>query len=151
MTDAPLAYTVHPGGPLASEELQHALTQWLRANGINPSLVSVDAPISVLPLPHPGPDGQTWLIQVIVLEQFHIDHLGAKEINLITGRPVTFQRTIPLTVPFPNQPATGAEHQTDGGPAGSQSAADEGLDQQGEAVADTDGDAETAPDEAGGQ
>lgn len=102
MTDAPLAYTVHPGGRTIAPEQQQALARWLPANGINPNLVSVAAPITVLPVPHgQGPDGDPWLIQVIVFRQFHVDHTGVNEHNLITGEPVAFQRTVPLQVPYP--------------------------------------------------
>jgi len=112
VTDAPIAYTVHPGGRAVSPEQQQALARWLPANGINPNLVSVAAPVTVLPVPHgQGPDGQSWLIQVIVFEQFHVDHTGVNEHNLITGQPVTFQRTVPLQVPypFPTAPTTDGE------------------------------------------
>lgn len=103
---APLAYTVHPGGRAPSAEEQQVLAAWLPANGINPNLVSIAAPITVLPVPHgQGPDGDPWLIQVIVFEQIHVDHLGASDHNLITGRPVTFQRTVPLQMAYPTATA----------------------------------------------
>lgn len=103
---APLAYTVHPGGRLPDGPTQQALAQWLPANGINPNLVSADAPITVLPVPYQSPDADgPWMIQVIVFHQVHVDHTGATEQNLITLRPVAFQRTVPLRIPFPDAPA----------------------------------------------
>ena len=117
MTDAPLAYTVHPGGRAPSAEEQQRLAAWLPANGINPTLVSVAAPITVLPIPHgDGPDGGPWLIQVIVFDQVHVDHTGASDHNLITGRPVTFQRTVPVRVAFPTDSAEQDEAEGESAP-----------------------------------
>lgn len=107
---APLAYTIHPGGCVPDGAAQQIIAEWLPANGVNPNLVSADDPITVLPVPYGGAeDGAPWMIQVIVFSQFHVDHTGAKERNLITRRPVTFQRTVPLRVPFPTAPVTDGE------------------------------------------
>lgn len=117
---APLAYTVHPGGRIPDGPAQQILAQWLPANGINPSLVAAHSPITVLPVPYASSDGEgPWMIQVIVFDQFHVDHTGAKEHNMITGQPVTFQRTVPLRVPFPTDPTTDGE---DHGQAGRETA-----------------------------
>ena len=140
MTDAPLAYTVHPGGRLPSGEEQQVLAAWLPANGINPNLVAAYSPITVLPIPHgQGPDGDPWLIQVIVFEQIHVDHLGASEHNLITGQPIKFQRTVPLQVPypFPTEPATdGEDHGQADREAAQQAAQDEVRDAREAGVSD---------------
>lgn len=108
MTTAPIVQTIHPGGELPTGWKLAALTEWLPANGINPSLVSVDEPITVLPVPHnsAAPDGdKAWAVQVIVFAQFYVGENGTKEQNLITRRPVKFQRTVPLRVAFPAEPA----------------------------------------------
>lgn len=98
-TNAPLAYTAHPGGAIPP-----ALTPWLTANGINPALVDVGDPIVVLLAPYSAsPDGQQLLMHVIVFSQYHVDPSGTPERNLLTLRPVTFQRTIPLQVPLPHE------------------------------------------------
>lgn len=130
---APLAYTVHPGGRPPNGQEQQVLARWLPANSINPGLVSAEHPITVLPVPYEGTGDGPWMIQVIVFQQIHVDHTGATDYNLITGRKVTFQRTVPLRVPFPTAPVTdGEEHgQTDGQAA--QEAPEELVRHQGEA------------------
>lgn len=110
MTDAPIAEIIHPGGHAPTGWKQQALAEWLPANGINPNVVSADAPILVVPIPLPpsGNEGP-WMIRVIVFEQYYVGEIGAKETNMITGRAVTFQRTVPLRFPFPTDPTTGGE------------------------------------------
>ena len=72
--------------------------------------MSVEHPVTVLPVPYEGNGDGPWMIQVIVFEQIHTDHTGAPDYNLITGRKVTFQRTVPLRVPFPTAASDGEDH-----------------------------------------
>ncbi|MGW2384409.1 hypothetical protein [Streptomyces sp. NPDC001658] len=104
MTTAPIAQTIHPGGSIPDPDRQDVLGPWLRANGINPRSVAAVEPITVLPVPHEA-DGGNWMIQVIVFSQFHELPDGTHDQNLITRQPVKFQRTVPLRVPFPTDPA----------------------------------------------
>lgn len=106
---APVAQTVHPGNGVPPEWRRSLIAEWLTANGINPEDVSADDPITILAVPHApaAPDG--WLLQVIVFTQYHRSAEGAHEQNLITRRLVSFQRTVPLKVPFPPEPSTGDE------------------------------------------
>ncbi|MGP3737914.1 hypothetical protein ACTWJ9_33565 (plasmid) [Streptomyces sp. GDS52] len=102
MTDAPIALTVHPGGGVPPEWRRLLIVDWLTTNGINPADVSSDDPITVLTLPHtPSDPDEPWLVQVIVLTQYHRNVYGVREQNLLTRRPVAFQRTVPLQEPFP--------------------------------------------------
>ncbi|MEU5323003.1 hypothetical protein AB0G67_40565 [Streptomyces sp. NPDC021056] len=110
MTDAPIAEIIHPGGHAPTGWKQQALAEWLPANGINPGVVSADAPILVVPIPlPPSGDEGPWMIRVIVFEQYYVGEIGAKETNMLSGRAVTFQRTVPLRFPFPTDPTTGGE------------------------------------------
>lgn len=110
---APLAYTVHDGRGTPPKWRRDMVADWLRDNGINPDHVTSEAPITVLTVPlrpaESADDGEPWLVQVIVLSQYHVNEQGAIEQNLITRRPVTFQRTVPLRTPFPADPATADE------------------------------------------
>ncbi|WP_219014235.1 hypothetical protein [Streptomyces sp. NEAU-sy36] len=75
---------------------------WLTANGINPNNVTQHAPIHILPIPvRPPETGDGWLAQVIVFTECYVNADGHREQNLISREPVTFQRTVPLRVPFP--------------------------------------------------
>lgn len=108
--NAPLAYTVHPGGRPPTDQVRELLTRWLPANGINPNLVCAADPIHVLPVPYPSGDGEgPWMVQVIVFHQQFEGPTGAPELDMITGRQVKFQRTVPLRVPFPTESLTDGE------------------------------------------
>ena len=102
---APIAFTVHDGHGNPPAWRRKLIAAWLTSNDINPDLVSAAHPVSVLTVPFRPADateGQgPWLIQVIVLHQYYVRESSAKEQNLITRAPVTFQRTVPLKVPFP--------------------------------------------------
>lgn len=102
---APIAYTVHDGHGVPPAWRRKLIAAWLTANDINPDDVAAFHPVSVLTVPfrpaETADDGEPWLVQVIVLHQYYTRPDGAKEPNLITRRPVTFQRTVPLKVPFP--------------------------------------------------
>jgi hypothetical protein len=117
MTDAPVACTVHDGHGTPPAWRQKLIAAWLTANDIDPNLVSAAHPVTVLMVPfRPAdePDGPPWMIQVIVLHQYYVRADGAKETDLILRRPVTFQRTVPLKVPFPAETAPGDEGATRG-------------------------------------
>lgn len=115
MTGRPVAQTLHTGSGIPAEERRQSLVGWLTANGINPDLVAVNSPITVLTVPfRPESDTEPWLVQVIVFTQYHVNPDGTREQNLITREAVTFQRTVPLTVPFPADPATADEGTRDG-------------------------------------
>ncbi|MFC9891436.1 hypothetical protein [Streptomyces pilosus] len=105
---APIAYTVHDGHGIPPTWRRKLIAAWLTANDVNPDLVSAAHPVSVLTVPFrpadTAGDGKPWLIQVIVLHQYYARADGVKEQNLITRAPVTFQRTVPLKVPFPADP-----------------------------------------------
>lgn len=102
---APIAFTVHDGHGNPPAWRRKLIAAWLTANDVNPDLVSAAHPVSVLTVPFQPADATEgegpWLIQVIVLHQYYVRGSGAKEQNLITRTPVTFQRTVPLKVPFP--------------------------------------------------
>lgn len=105
MTNAPIALRIHDGHGPVPEEVQALVAQWLRANRINPDQVSVQHPITVLTVPYASDTdegGTSWLVQIIVFHQFYVGPDGAREDNLLTRRPVAFERTVPLTVAFPN-------------------------------------------------
>jgi hypothetical protein len=117
VTDAPIALTAHDGRSQMPEWRQRLLGDWLTANRTNPGQISSEHPIQVLTVPYEPPDGGTgWLIQIIVFHQFYVGPDGAREQDLLTRKLVTFQRTVPLIVPFPTAPATdGEDHgQADG-------------------------------------
>jgi hypothetical protein len=103
---APLAYAVHPGGDIPTGQNQQTIAAWMTANGINPNLVAAVNPITVLPIPYEDQgDGEgPWLVQMIVFSQFYMREDGTKDHNHLTRQPVTFQRTVPLRVPFPAAP-----------------------------------------------
>ena len=102
---APIAFTVHDGHGNPPAWRRKLIAAWLTSNDVNPDLVSAAHPVSVLTVPFRPADATEgegpWLIQVIVLHQYYVRGSGAKEQNLITRAPVTFQRTVPLKVPFP--------------------------------------------------
>lgn len=115
MTDAPIALRIHDGHGSLPEEVQPLVAQWLRANRINPDQVSVQHPLTVLTVPYAPAteDGTSWLVQIIVFHQFYVGPDGAREDDLLTHRPVCFQRTVPLTVAFPTPtPAGDADEDT---------------------------------------
>jgi hypothetical protein len=104
---APIAYTVHDGRGVPATWRRDLIAEWLTANGINPDHVHADDPIRVLTVPYRPPetaDDGAWLIQVIVLTELYTGPDGTREVNLITGKPVACQRTVPLRVPFPTDP-----------------------------------------------
>lgn len=111
MTDAPIAQTIHSGGGSPAEWRRGLIALWLAAHGVNADQVSADDPITVLTVPIPfRPDGAhgegPWLIQVIAFSQYFTNADGKRELNLITRKPVVFQRTVPLHTPFPTDPTT---------------------------------------------
>ena len=114
--NGPIAYTVHDGHGTPPAWRRQLIAAWLTANDIDPGLVSASHPVSVLTVPfrteQTAGDGEPWMIQVIVLHQYYARADGVKEQNLITRKPVTFQRTVPLKVPFPADPTAdeGARH-----------------------------------------
>ena len=114
MTDAPIAQAIHPGsGPPAGWRVQ-LIAQWLAAHGVNADQVAADDPITVLTVPIPfrpaNADGEgPWLVQVIAFSEYFTNADGKRELNLITRKPVVFQRTVPLHTPFPTDPATDGE------------------------------------------
>ncbi|NUS82792.1 MAG: hypothetical protein HOY75_08560 [Streptomyces sp.] len=114
---APLAVTVHDGyGPLP-EHIEQLVIHWLRANRINPAQISIQHPILILPVPVPASDGgASYLIQVIAFHQFYVGPDGDNENNLLTHRPVVFQRTVPLIVALPDLPKPAAGGQADDAP-----------------------------------
>ncbi|WP_193483277.1 hypothetical protein, partial [Streptomyces violaceus] len=106
---APTAFTVHDGHGRPPKWRRQLIAAWLTANDVNPDNVSADHAITVLTVPfrpEETADGGPWMLQVIVLHQYHVNANGSKEQNLITRKPVTFQRTVPLKVAFPPEPAT---------------------------------------------
>lgn len=106
MTNAPIALRIHDGHGPVPDEVLPLVAHWLRANRINPDQVSVQHPITVLTVPYASDTEEAgWLLQIIVFHQFYVGPDGAREDNLLTHRPVTFERTVPLTVAFPNSPA----------------------------------------------
>jgi hypothetical protein len=109
VTDAPIAYTVHDGRGTPPKWRLKLIAAWLTANDVDPGNVSADHPITVLTVPfrpEEAADGGPWQIQVIALHQHFVRPDGKKEQNLLTRRPVDFQRTIPLKVAFPPEPTT---------------------------------------------
>lgn len=110
MTAAPIAQTIHDGTGVPREWRRKLIVDWLTANGIRAEDVSANDPITVLAVPHaPADPDDRWLLQVIVFTQYHRTGDGSYDLNLITRRPVTFQRTVPLRVPFPPEPSTDGE------------------------------------------
>lgn len=118
MTDAPIALTVHDGHSTLPIPQQQLVVGWLAAHGIDADQVSADHVITVLTVPYrpPADDGTPWLIQIIVFHQMYVGPDGARELDLLSRKPVAFQRTVPLTVPFPTAQATdaGDRRQDDG-------------------------------------
>jgi hypothetical protein len=107
-----MAYTVHDGHGTPPTWRQKLIAAWLTANDVDPNVVSAAHPVTVLMVPfRPAdePDGPPWMIQVIVLHQYYVRADGAKETDLILRRPVVFQRTVPLKVPFPADTPPGDE------------------------------------------
>lgn len=102
---APTAYTAHDGHGTPPPWRRQLIAAWLTANDVDPDLVSAAHPVTVLTVPfrpaHTADQGEPWQVQVIVLHQYYANPDGVKEQNLITRKPVTFQRTVPLKVPFP--------------------------------------------------
>lgn len=117
MTDDPIAYAVHDGSGMPPEWRRQLIAAWLTANDVDPADVSPHHPISILTVPFRSEDaagGGPWLIQVIYLTQYFTGDGGKKEQNLITRKPVTFPRTVPLKVTFPPASITAAEGTTHG-------------------------------------
>jgi hypothetical protein len=89
------------------------IAAWLTANDINPDDACADHAITILTVPfrpaETADEGGPWLVQVIALHQYYVNRHGAKEQNLITRQPVTFQRTVPLKVSFPADPTPAEE------------------------------------------
>lgn len=111
----PQAQMIHHGPGIPADPLRQRICDWLTANGINPSRVKPE-PIYVLTIPHPNSTingGQPHLIDVIVFTQYY-DADGRREMNLLTKDAVTFQRTVPLQVPFPTDPTTDGEADGEG-------------------------------------
>lgn len=108
MTDAPIAQRIHEGHGLPPAWRRKLIAEWLAAHDINPEHVSANEPITVLTVPdRPPVDGEgPWPIQVIAFHQMYVRPDGAREVNFLTCKPVTFQRTVPLRVPFPASPTT---------------------------------------------
>lgn len=99
----PDAQAVHLGYGLPDGPRLRRIQEWLKANGIAPRLVAVNRPVYVLPVPSGTTiqGGVPWLIDVIVFHEYYENPDGRREQNLITREAVMFQRTVPLTVPFP--------------------------------------------------
>ena len=114
--NTPVALTVHDGHGTLPTERRQLIGEWLAANRINADQVSADHPVSVLTVPYQPPtdDGTPWLLQIIVFHQFYVGPDGAREHDFLTRKPVTFQRTVPLTVPFPATPTTADEGSSHG-------------------------------------
>jgi hypothetical protein len=108
VTDAPIAFTVYDGHGRLPTWRRKLIAAWLTANDINPDDASADHAITILTVPFRPPEAaderEPWMVQVIALHQYYVNRHGAKEQNLITRKPVTFQRTVPLKVPFPADP-----------------------------------------------
>jgi hypothetical protein len=113
VTTAPIAFTVHDGHSRLASWRRQLIAAWLTANDIRPDDVSTTHAITILTVPFRPPettdDGEPWLVQVISLRQYYVNHQGSKEQNLITRQPVTFHRTVPLKVPFPADTTTADE------------------------------------------
>jgi hypothetical protein len=112
VTDAPIAQTIHPGNGVPAGWRRELIAEWMTANGVDADNVSADHPITVLTVPYRNStaDGEgPWLIQVIAFTQYYRRPDGTREHDLISQRPVSFQRTVPLTVPFPTDPKTDGE------------------------------------------
>ncbi|MER6092448.1 hypothetical protein [Streptomyces bluensis] len=106
----PDAQTVHPGHGIPHEDLRQRICTWLKANGINPEDVVATRPVYVLAVPNGTiQGGLPWLIDVIVFHQFYRRSDGCIERDFINREAAMFQRTVPLTVPFPTDPTTDGE------------------------------------------
>lgn len=101
VTNAPIALRIHDGGQSLPEDAEPIVAAWLRANRINPGQVSIHHPVSVLTVPASGGD---FLMQVVVFHQYYIGPDGERELNFLTGEAVAFQRTVPMTVAYPQTP-----------------------------------------------
>lgn len=109
------AQTMHPGHGVPSEPTRRRINAWLVANGIDPRLVLAERPIYVLAVANGTiQGGLPWLIDVIVFHQYFEHPDGTRELNFITREAVSFQRTVPLQIPFPTDPATDDEGAHDG-------------------------------------
>ncbi|WP_154686151.1 hypothetical protein [Streptomyces himastatinicus] len=109
------AQTVHSGHGVPSETTLWRINAWLEANGIDPCLVLAERPIYVLAVANGTiQGGLPWLIDVIVFHQYYEHPDGTRELNFITHEAVSFQRTVPLQVPFPADPTTDDEGAIDG-------------------------------------
>jgi hypothetical protein len=114
----PIAFIVWDGHGRLPAWRRKLIAAWLTANDINPDDACADRAITILTVPfrpaEAAGDGEPWLIPVITLHQYYVNRHGAKEQNLITRQPVTFQRTVPLKVPFPADTPTADEGARDG-------------------------------------
>lgn len=109
------AQTVHAGYGVPFEPVRQRINTWLEANGIEPRLAAANRPIYVLAVAHGTIQGGVpWLVDVIVFHQYYEHPDGRREENFITREAVSFQRTVPLQVPFPTDPATDDEGASDG-------------------------------------
>lgn len=112
----PDAQTVHPGHAVPDQDLRQRICAWLESNGITPGDVVASRPVYVLAVANGTIQGcLPLLIDVIVFHEFYRNADGARERNFINGDAVMFQRTVPLQVPFPTDPAT--EDDQEGGDA----------------------------------
>lgn len=106
----PDAQSVHIGHGLPDWPRLKRIQEWLKENGIDPRLVAVNRPVYVLPVPNGTIEGGVpWLIDVIIFHEYYENPDGHREQNFITNEAVMFQRTVPLQVPFPADPATADE------------------------------------------
>ncbi|MFK8851251.1 hypothetical protein [Streptomyces sp. Ac-502] len=93
---------------MPDEDLRQKICTWLTANGIDPNNVA-PAPIYVLSVPrlHTATSGEeAWTIDVIVFTEYYRNSDGTREVNFLTGEPVTCQRTVPLQHPWDPTPAS---------------------------------------------
>jgi hypothetical protein len=106
----PIAFTVWDGHGRLPAWRRKLIAAWLTANDISPDDACADHAITILTVPfrpaEAADEGEPWQIQVIALHQYYVNRHGTKEQNLITRKPVTFQRTVPLKVAFPPEPTT---------------------------------------------
>jgi hypothetical protein len=108
VSDAPIAFTVYDGHGRLPAWRRKLIAAWLTANDINPDDACADHAITILTVPfrpaEAADEEEPWQIQVIALHQYYVNRHGTKEQNLVTRKPVTFQRTVPLKVSFPADP-----------------------------------------------
>lgn len=124
----PDAQSVHIGHGLPDWPRLKRIQEWLRVNGIDPRLVAVNRPVYVLPVQNGTIEGGVpWLIDVIVFHEYYENSDGHRERNFFTNEAVMFQRTVPLTVPFPADPTTDGEDHGEVVREEAEQAAEEGV------------------------